>query len=104
MLGARFFGTAYDEPNIICADMGGTTFDVALIERGAYILEDEPVIDRYTCLIPKVAVESIGAGGGSLVWIDDNGCCGSGHKARCRSRTRLLRPRGNVPDHYRRQS
>jgi N-methylhydantoinase A len=72
VLGARFFGTAYDEPNIICADMGGTTFDVALIERGAYILEDEPVIDRYTCLIPKVAVESIGAGGGSLVWIDDN--------------------------------
>ena len=72
MLGARFFGTAYDEPNIICADMGGTTFDVALIERGAYILEDEPVIDRYTCLIPKVAVELIGAGGGSLVWIDDN--------------------------------
>ena len=47
VLGARFFGAAYDEPNIICADMGGTTFDVALIERGAYILVDEPVIDRH---------------------------------------------------------
>ncbi len=72
VLGARFFGEVYGEPNIICADMGGTTFDVALIEQGRYILEEEPVIDRYTCLIPKVAVESIGAGGGSKVWIDEN--------------------------------
>jgi N-methylhydantoinase A len=72
VLGARFFGSAYSEPNIICADMGGTTFDVSLIEGGHYILDDEPVIDRYTCLFPKVAVESVGAGGGSIVWLDDN--------------------------------
>jgi N-methylhydantoinase A/oxoprolinase/acetone carboxylase beta subunit len=73
VLGARFFGAAYGEPNIICTDMGGTTFDVALIENGRYIFDDEPVIDRYTCAIPKVSVESVGAGGGSIVWIDDNG-------------------------------
>lgn len=72
VLGTKFFGTAYGEPNIICADMGGTTFDVALIEHGRYILEDEPVIDRYPCLIPKVGVELVGAGGGSIVWVDDN--------------------------------
>ena len=53
VLGARFFGAAYGEPNIICADMGGTTFDVSLIESGRYILDDEPVVDRYTCLIPE---------------------------------------------------
>ena len=73
VLGASYFGAAYGEPNILCADMGGTTFDVALIENGRYILDEEPVIDRYTCMLPKVAVESIGAGGGSIVWIDDNG-------------------------------
>ena len=72
VLGSRYFGEAYGEPNIICADMGGTTFDVALIENGRTILDEEPVVDRYTCLIPKVAVESIGAGGGSIVWVDDN--------------------------------
>jgi len=72
VLGARFFGEVYGEPNIICADMGGTTFDVALIEQGRYVLDEEPVVDRYTCLIPKVAVESIGAGGGSIAWIDEN--------------------------------
>ncbi len=73
VLGARYFGAAYGEPDIICADMGGTTFDVALIEDGRTVLDEEPVVDRYTCVIPKVAVESIGAGGGSIVWIDDNG-------------------------------
>jgi len=73
VLGARFFGAAYGEPNIICADMGGTTFDVSLIEGGKYVLDEESVIDRYTCFLPKVAVESIGAGGGSIVWLDENG-------------------------------
>ncbi|MSQ51103.1 MAG: hydantoinase/oxoprolinase family protein [Betaproteobacteria bacterium] len=73
VLGARYFGAVYGEPDIICADMGGTTFDVALIEGGNTNLDEEPVIDRYTCLIPKVAVESVGAGGGSIVWCDDNG-------------------------------
>ena len=73
VLGARFFGRIYGEPNIICGDMGGTTFDVALIENGRYIIDEQPVIDRYTCAIPKVAVESVGAGGGSIVWADDDG-------------------------------
>jgi len=73
VLGSRYFGAVYGELDIICADMGGTTFDVALIEGGKYILEEEPVIDRYTCLLPKVAVESVGAGGGSIVWCDENG-------------------------------
>ncbi len=73
VLGARFFGEAYGEPNILCTDMGGTTFDVSLIERGRYVLDEAPVIDKYTYLVPKVAVESVGAGGGSIVWLDDNG-------------------------------
>ena len=73
VLGARFFGAAYGESNIICADMGGTTFDVSMIEKGRYVLDEEPVIDKYSYLIPKVAVESVGAGGGSIVWLDDNG-------------------------------
>lgn len=73
VLGARFFGAAYGEANVMCADMGGTTFDVALIERGRTVLDEAPVIAKYTYLFPKVAVESIGAGGGSIVWADDNG-------------------------------
>ncbi|MGE0626589.1 MAG: hydantoinase/oxoprolinase family protein [Hyphomicrobiaceae bacterium] len=73
VLGACFFGKVYGEPDIICADMGGTTFDVALIEGNRAVRDEEPVVDRYACVMPKVAVDSIGAGGGSLLWIDDNG-------------------------------
>jgi N-methylhydantoinase A len=73
ILGARFFGAAYGQKNIICADMGGTTFDVSMVEGGRYVLDEEPVIDKYAYLMPKVAVESVGAGGGSIVWLDDNG-------------------------------
>lgn len=73
VLGARFFGAAYGEENILCADMGGTTFDVAMIEGGRSVLDEQPVIDKYAYLMPKVAVSSVGAGGGSIVWLDENG-------------------------------
>ena len=73
VLGARFFGAAYGEANILCADMGGTTFDVAMIEDGRSVLDEQPVIDKYAYLMPKVAVSSVGAGGGSVVWLDENG-------------------------------
>ena len=73
VLGARFFGAAYGEDNILCADMGGTTFDVAMIEGGKSVLDEQPVIDKYAYLMPKVAVSSVGAGGGSVVWLDENG-------------------------------
>ncbi len=73
VLGARFFGAAYGEANILCADMGGTTFDVAMIEGGRSVLDEQPVIDKYAYLMPKVAVSSVGAGGGSIVWLDENG-------------------------------
>ena len=72
VLGARFFGAAYGEDNILCADMGGTTFDVAMIEGGRSVLDEQPVIDKYAYLMPKVAVSSVGAGGGSIVWLDEN--------------------------------
>lgn len=73
VLGAKHFGAMYGEPNILCADVGGTTFDVSLIEGGRTVLDEEPVIGQYQYLMPKIAVRSIGAGGGSLLWIDDDG-------------------------------
>ena len=73
VLGARFFGATYGEANILCADMGGTTFDVAMIENGRSVLDEQPMIDKYAYLMPKVAVSSVGAGGGSVVWLDENG-------------------------------
>ena len=72
-LGARFFGGLFGESHIIATDMGGTSFDVSLIYDGQFQLEEEPVIDKYTFFSPKVAISSIGAGGGSIVWLDPEG-------------------------------
>lgn len=72
-LGSRFFGRAYGQENVICTDVGGTSFDVSLVSGGALELDTAPVVDQYVFKVPKVAVKSIGAGGGSIAWVDDLG-------------------------------
>jgi N-methylhydantoinase A/oxoprolinase/acetone carboxylase beta subunit len=52
--------------------MGGTSFDVTVIHSGEPSLEEQPVLDKYAFLVPKIAVSSIGAGGGSIVWLDED--------------------------------
>jgi N-methylhydantoinase A len=73
VLGARFQGHALSRKDILCADVGGTTFDVGLVFGNNVQMDATPVIDRYAYLIPKIYVKSIGAGGGSIIWIDDGG-------------------------------
>ena len=73
VLGCRFLGRLEGERNIICTDVGGTSFDVGLILDDEIPLDMEFVVGRYSLRMPKVLVESIGAGGGSIVWIDDGG-------------------------------
>ena len=68
--GCRWLGEQYGEPNLICTDVGGTSFDVGLIYRGEPQRQDEPVIAKYRFRIPKVDIRSIGAGGGSIAWLD----------------------------------
>jgi N-methylhydantoinase A len=72
-LGAQFFSKVYEQPNLICGDMGGTSFDVSLIINGEFLIEEMPTVAQYTFLTPKVKVESIGAGGGSIAWVDPDG-------------------------------
>ena len=68
--GGKWLSRKYNKPNLICTDVGGTSFDVGLIYGGEPQLEDEPVVAKYRFRIPKVDVKSIGAGGGSIAWID----------------------------------
>jgi len=72
-LGSRSVGKSSGEANVICSDVGGTSFDVSLIVDGEFQLDDEPVISQYVFKTPKVAVKSIGAGGGSIAWVDELG-------------------------------
>jgi len=57
--------------NIVCADMGGTSFDIGLeIEGGARLYDFNPVIDRWLVSIPMMHLVTLGAGGGSIVSYD----------------------------------
>jgi N-methylhydantoinase A len=73
ILGCQHLGQLYGETNMICTDVGGTSFDVGLILDGKVRLESEPVVAQYTLRMPKVLVDSIGAGGGSIAWLDEGG-------------------------------
>jgi N-methylhydantoinase A len=73
ILGSRELGALYGESNVICTDVGGTSFDVGLILDGEVPLDSEPVVAQYSLRMPKVLVHTIGAGGGSIAWIDEGG-------------------------------
>ena len=70
VIGARYLGGVMGDPDVIAADMGGTTFKVGVIQGGALEFAREPLVDRYHYVAPKIEVVSIGAGGGSIVSLE----------------------------------
>lgn len=61
------------EPNVLAADMGGTTFDVSVIRDGEPLERSTSLFERLELALPMFDVESIGAGGGSIAWLDETG-------------------------------
>ena len=57
--------------NLVCADMGGTSFDVGVVTGGGVrFYEFEPIIDRWRVDVPMVSMKAVGAGGGSIAKYD----------------------------------
>ncbi len=79
VLGAIAVGRLIGEKNLICLDIGGTTAKTSLIEGGQvkvttdYKIEWTRASAGYPIKIPVVDIVEIGAGGGSLAWLDDAG-------------------------------
>lgn len=72
MYGAATVGALSGHPNVVFTDMGGTSFDIGVIVNGELRAHDFiPVIDRWRTNIPAIEVKSIGAGGGSIAWINE---------------------------------
>lgn len=69
---ARQLGNDLNRPRLMTFDMGGTSSDVALID-GDIKLTSEGRIGPYPVAIPMVDMHTIGAGGGSIAYIDDGG-------------------------------
>lgn len=72
-LGASFLAGQMGFETVVVADMGGTSFDVSLVEQGRPVSHlAQPLIDRWQVGIAMVETKSIGAGGGSIAWIDES--------------------------------
>jgi N-methylhydantoinase A len=79
VIGAQAIGSLIGEENLITLDLGGTTAKASLIERGnvkltsEYHIERTPVFAGYPVKVPVVDITEIGAGGGSIAWLDPAG-------------------------------
>ncbi|MHB9092993.1 MAG: hydantoinase/oxoprolinase family protein, partial [Chloroflexota bacterium] len=73
VLGVANLSHRLDEANVVGFDMGGTSTDVSLIRDGAYrIVEERQDLGHYLRM-PMIDISTIGAGGGSIAWIDSGG-------------------------------
>ena len=61
------------ELNTISVDMGGTSFDISLCYQGEVRRTQDSEIDRLPIKVPMVDIHTLGAGGGSIAWIDPGG-------------------------------
>jgi N-methylhydantoinase A len=66
-------GLALGYRDFISVDMGGTSFDAALVRGGAPAVTTSGSVNRYALALPSMDINTIGAGGGSIAWIDDGG-------------------------------
>jgi N-methylhydantoinase A len=73
VIGAQTLAAELGYDNVICTDVGGTTYDVALIENGQILERTRTEVARRPILGPTIDIVSIGAGGGSVAWIDQRG-------------------------------
>ncbi|TXT39754.1 MAG: acetone carboxylase beta subunit [Comamonadaceae bacterium] len=70
VIGSKFLGEKLGYDNIACSDIGGTSFDMAIITKGNFAIQSDPDMARLVLSLPLVAMDSVGAGAGSFIRID----------------------------------
>ena len=68
-----FYTSLHGLRDCITIDMGGTSFDVAMVQGGQPIVTDQSEINRFRIALPTLEINTIGAGGGSIGWVDSTG-------------------------------
>ena len=70
-IGGQALSKLIKRSNLICVDMGGTSFDMSLIINGKPSVTNETEQEFIPLLIPLVDIHTIGAGGGSVAWLEN---------------------------------
>jgi N-methylhydantoinase A len=70
VVGALHLADEIGSPNLVTVDIGGTSSDMGVIAEGRAIRVDEGHIERWPILAPMIEILSVGAGGGSVAWLD----------------------------------
>jgi N-methylhydantoinase A len=78
VMGVVALGRALGLKNLVGIDMGGTSFDAALVVDGEPALESVSSIEGFPLLMPMVEIATIGSGGGSIAWLDAGGALNVG--------------------------
>ncbi|NRB35800.1 MAG: hydantoinase/oxoprolinase family protein [Rhodobacteraceae bacterium] len=74
VMAAAHIATSAGFPDVITGDVGGTSFDVSLIAGGESVLAPQTSIDfGMVVRAPMIEITTIGAGGGSIAWVDKGG-------------------------------
>ena len=72
-IGGAALSRMTERPNLLCIDMGGTSFDLSLVVGGQPTVSSETELEGLPILMPLVDIHTIGAGGGSLAWLEAGG-------------------------------
>jgi N-methylhydantoinase A len=73
VIGGRHAGSLSGETDLITIDVGGTSADICLVRSDKALVTTDAMIDTYPLRVPMVDVATIGAGGGSIAWVDSAG-------------------------------
>lgn len=72
-IGGVQLAKASGRKNLLCVDMGGTSFDLSLVVNGEAKSSNETILEGLPLLMSIVDISTVGAGGGSLAWIEKGG-------------------------------
>lgn len=74
VIGAQALAKRLDIKNVVTADMGGTSFDVSVLQGNKPLVTQRVMLrEQFLTALPKIDVLPIGAGGGSIAWVDARG-------------------------------
>ena len=73
VIGVQYLMNLIDVKNVITIDVGGTSTDISMIVDGNIESSKDKNISGYPVRIPSIDISTIGAGGGSIAWVDNGG-------------------------------